>query len=56
VDNAAGCWPLANQEVARALAFAGYDFKFVFGNGFHSDKQGRATLPDAMRWLWRDQK
>ncbi len=48
-----GNWPLANQQMARALAFAGYDYKFVFGNGFHSNNHGRAILPDSLRWLWR---
>src|SRR5262245_8720228 len=54
LDNQHGNWPLANQEMAKALAFAGYDFKFEYGNGFHSDRHGRAILPDSLRWLWRD--
>lgn len=56
LDNAHGNWPLANQQMAKSLAFAGYDFKFEWGNGFHSDKHGRAILPDSLRWLWRDYK
>ncbi|MBO0719613.1 MAG: enterochelin esterase [Blastocatellia bacterium] len=55
LDNIHGNWPLAAQQMAKSLAFAGYDYKFVFGNGFHSDKHGRAILPDALRWLWRKQ-
>lgn len=55
LDNAAGSWPLANQEMAAALAFGNYDFRFVYGQGFHSDRHGRALLPEAMRWLWRDE-
>ena len=54
LDNANGNWPLANKTMAKALEFAGYDYQFVFGNGFHSDKHGRAILPDSLRWLWRD--
>jgi enterochelin esterase-like enzyme len=54
LDNPHGNWPLANQQMAKALAFAGYDYKFEYGNGFHSDKHGRAILPDSLRWLWRD--
>jgi len=54
LDNAAGCWPLANQEMARALKFAGYDYQFDFGNGFHSTRHGLAILPDSLRWLWRE--
>lgn len=56
LDNANGNWPLANQTLAKSLAFAGYDFRFEWGNGFHSDKHGRAILPDSLRWLWRDYK
>jgi enterochelin esterase family protein len=56
LDNEHGNWPLANQQMARALEFAGYDFKFVWGRGFHSNRHGRAILPDSLRWLWRDYK
>ncbi len=56
LDNANGNWPLANQTLAKSLAFAGYDFKFVYGNGFHSDRHGRSVMPDSLRWLWRDYK
>ena len=54
LDNANGNWPLANQTLARSLQFAGYDYKFEFGQGFHSNRHGRAILPDSLRWLWRD--
>jgi len=53
LDNAHGNWPLANQTMAKALEFAGYDYQFVFGRGFHSPLHGRALLPDSLRWLWR---
>jgi enterochelin esterase family protein len=53
LDNEHGNWPLANQEMERALAYKGYDYRFVFGHGFHSDRHGRAILPDSLRWLWR---
>jgi enterochelin esterase family protein len=49
----AGNWWLANQEMASALEFAGYDFTTAWGNGFHSNLHGRAILPDSLRWLWR---
>jgi enterochelin esterase family protein len=54
LDNANGNWPLANQTLARSLAFAGYDYRFEFGHGFHSNRHGRAILPDSLRWLWRE--
>jgi enterochelin esterase-like enzyme len=49
-----GNWPLANKQMAAALKFAGYDYKFVFGKGGHSGKHGGSILPDSLRWLWRD--
>ena len=33
LDNAHGSWPLANQQMAAALKYAGYDYKFVYGVG-----------------------
>ncbi|MDX2034865.1 MAG: alpha/beta hydrolase-fold protein [Blastocatellia bacterium] len=56
LDNANGNWPLANLTLAKSLQFAGYDYKFEYGHGFHSDRHGRAILPDSLRWLWRDYK
>jgi Zn-dependent protease len=46
--------PLANLTLAKSLSFAGYDYKFELGHGFHSNRHGRAILPDSLRWLWRD--
>jgi enterochelin esterase family protein len=54
LDNERGNWWLANQEMAAALKFRGYDYKFVGGTGTHSGKHGGAILPDSLRWLWRD--
>ena len=56
LDNEHGNWPLANQTMAKSLAWKGYDYKFVYGQGFHSDRQGRALLPESLKWLWRDYK
>ena len=53
LDNQFGNWPLANQDMAAALKFAGYDYKFVLGEGTHNGKHGAAMFPDTMRWLWR---
>lgn len=54
LDNAHGNWWLANQQMARALAYKDrYDFRFVAGDGGHDHRQGAAIFPDAMRWLWR---
>jgi enterochelin esterase-like enzyme len=54
LDNLHGNWPLANQEMAAALKFMGYDFKFEFGDGGHNGKHGGVILPEALKWLWRD--
>jgi enterochelin esterase family protein len=54
LDNLHGNWPLANQDVAAALKYAGWDHKFVFGDGGHNGKHGGSIFPDTMRWLWRD--
>ena len=56
LDNANGNWPLANQQMAKSLAFAHYDYRFAFGHGSHSPSHGYSILPDSLRWLWRDYK
>jgi enterochelin esterase family protein len=54
LDNEHGSWPLANLEMAAALKYAGYDYKFVYGTGAHSGVHGGVILPESLRWLWRD--
>jgi enterochelin esterase family protein len=54
LDNLHGNWPLANQEMAAALKFAGYDHQFILGDGGHSGKHGGSIFPDTLRWIWRD--
>jgi enterochelin esterase family protein len=56
LDNQHGNWPLANQQMAAALKFAKYDYKFVYGTGGHNRKHGGAILPESLRWLWRGYK
>ncbi len=53
LNNVHGDWPLSNQQMANALAFAGYDHRFVLGEGSHSGEQGGAIFPETLRWLWR---
>jgi enterochelin esterase-like enzyme/sugar lactone lactonase YvrE len=55
LDNPHGNWPLANQEMAAALKFKGYDYQLEFGVGAHTHKHGGAILPDSLRWLWRNE-
>lgn len=54
LDNLHGSWPISNQQMAAALEFAGYDYRFEMGQGGHNGKHGGAILPDMLRWLWRD--
>jgi enterochelin esterase family protein len=56
LDNAHGNWPLANLTLAKSLAYARYDYRFEYGQGFHSHRHGRAIFPDTLRWLWRDHR
>lgn len=55
LNNRFGNWWLANQQMASALEFRGYDYKFVTGSGGHSGKHGGAILPESLIWLWSDQ-
>ena len=51
--NVNGDWPLANQTLAKALSFAGYDSRFEFGTGAHNLRHGGAVFAESLRWLWR---
>lgn len=53
LNNPAGNWWLANQGIASALQFSGYEVKFVTGTEGHNAKQGGSIFPDALRWLWQ---
>jgi enterochelin esterase family protein len=64
LDNEWGNWFLANQQMAAAFRYANrvadengqggprYTLKTVWTDGGHSDADGGALLPDALRWLW----
>lgn len=56
LDNLHGSWPLANQEMAAAFKFAGYDYRFEYGDGGHNGKHGGALMPESLRWLWREHR
>jgi len=47
-------WHAQNLRMAAALTEKSYDLNYTWGIGTHSNKQGGAILPDALRWLWRD--
>jgi len=49
-----GDWWKANETLERALTFAGYEVKHIWGEDGHNGNQGTSIFPDAMRWLWKD--
>ena len=53
VNSPFGNWPLANQAMASAFDWAGYDYRFEFGTGGHNLSHGGAIFADSLRWLWR---
>jgi enterochelin esterase family protein len=52
LDNLHGHWPLANEDLAAALKFAGYTYHFEMTGGGHNGTPLGTQLPDAFRWLW----
>ena len=50
-DIVTGSWVLANQQMAAALQFAGYQHRFEFGTGGHNLRQGGALFAETLRWL-----
>ena len=54
LDIYSGSWWMANQTLAKSLAFAGYDHRWVTGTESHNNIHGRAILPEALAWLWGD--
>ncbi|HEY2048335.1 MAG TPA: alpha/beta hydrolase-fold protein [Caulobacteraceae bacterium] len=51
--NVYGHWPMANQVMADALVFAGYDVRFEFGTGGHTLRHGGALFAETLRWMFR---
>jgi gluconolactonase len=49
-----GDWWMANQEMERALTFAGYEVNHAWGDGGHSSEHAKKIFPEVMRWLWKD--
>jgi enterochelin esterase-like enzyme len=47
-----GSWWQANNDLASALEYAGYEMKFVTGTEGHNSKHGSAIFADALKWLW----
>ena len=56
LDNRFGSWPWANQRMASALNYMGYDVRFDWAEGYrHGPDFASTRLSDALRWLWRNE-
>ena len=53
LDNEHGSWPLANQQMAAAFTYRGWDHHLEFGDGGHTTDDPARLLPEALAWLWR---
>lgn len=53
MENCAGDWTLMNMEMARALKFSGYDYRFTLLKGEHTvGWRDPYIITNAMRYLW----
>ena len=48
-----GDWWMANQEMERALTFAGYAVEHSWDKGRHSTDEATKVFPRAMEFLWK---
>ena len=55
LSNLHGNWPLGNRDMAAALQFAGYTYKFEMTDGGHSGRWAGEVMPTALKWLWDDE-
>ncbi len=53
LDNMHGHWPLANEDMAAALRWAGYEHSFIITGGGHDGRPGGALLPEALTWAFQ---
>jgi enterochelin esterase family protein len=54
LDNQFGNWPIANRMMQASLKYMGYDHRVDWNECFHGSRGMGPSLPDALRWLWRD--
>ena len=54
LNNFAGDWYLANQEMLSALKYANYEVAYEWREGAHSGKHGAPLMPDMLRYVWKD--
>ena len=57
LDNLHGSWPWSNRRMAAAIDYMGYDVRFDWAEGYgHNPEFGGARFPEAMKWLWREER
>jgi enterochelin esterase-like enzyme len=56
LDNPFGHWPTANRKMEAAFRYMNYDFTSMWGEGGHNGKHGGSIFPEALKWLWRDNR
>ena len=49
-----GDWWMANQEMERALTYAGYEVNHLWGTNGHNGRDITEHLAEALRFLWKD--
>jgi gluconolactonase len=53
LDIYSGSWFIGNQDIDKALSYAGYEHEFVVGTEGHNGKHAAAVFPDALRYIWK---
>ena len=53
LNNIYGNWGLSNKEMASALKFAGYSYRFEFGSGGHSLNHGGSLFAESLKWIFK---
>jgi gluconolactonase len=52
LNNYTGSWFIANQDMLSAFEYAGYDVRYVWGDGEHNSRHATEIFPEAVTWLW----
>jgi enterochelin esterase-like enzyme len=52
LNNHNGSWTVANFDMAMALRFKGYDYRFEYGQGAHDRRHGATIFPQTLRWIF----
>lgn len=53
LNNISGDLVLSNKQMASALEYRGYDYKYVIDKGGHNYEYVGYLLPEMLEWIWR---